>query len=260
MPDSLTSFPLDLSGLRDAPPEEVAPLLERAAETEDKRAIPVLTALLMNRLLRLLRLGSRQEILDEAMMVNRFLALEAGMRLQQSRPQVYGGWAALGELLSGAARSTGRAAIPALLRGTQGRGQEILKLLAAEAGPIQRSRIKKTLDLAEAQLSHLLHDLEEADLIIRYRVKGSKEVLVELGSAGREVVAQTGLSRPAPALPAPDATAEDEAPIAKVIQMEEFRKKVATLQEDGVSRLVEMDISDASLTARALFGTRATAS
>jgi DNA-binding MarR family transcriptional regulator len=194
-------------------------------------------------------------------MVNRFLALEAGTRLQQSRPEVHGGWATLGELLSGAARSTGRAAIPALLRGTQGRGREILELLAAEAGrPVRRSKIKKTLDLTEAQLSHLLHDLEEADLIIRYRLKGTKEVLVELGSAGREVVAQSGLSKPASALPAPDAPPGDGPPLAKVIQIEKFRKKVSALQEDGVSRYEEMRTFEASLPARALFSTRAASS
>jgi DNA-binding MarR family transcriptional regulator len=190
MPDS-PLFPLDLSGYRDAPPEEVATLLEKAADTAEERAFPVLTALLMNRLLRLLRQGSRQEILAEAMMLNRFLAVEAGSRLRQHRPETYGAWTALGELLSGAARSTSRAAVPALLRSTQGHGLAILELLAAEGRALPRAEVRRRLDLGEAHLSHLLRDLEEADLIVRYRPKGSKEVFMELGPAGREVVAQS---------------------------------------------------------------------
>jgi DNA-binding MarR family transcriptional regulator len=193
MPEDSTPFPLDLSGHRDAAVEEIAPLLRQAAEAAEEQAIPALTVLLMNRLLRLLRQGSRQEILDEAMMLNRFLAVEAGVRLRQRLPETYGRWSALGELLSSTARSTGRAAVPALLRGTQGHGLAVLELLAAEGRALPRAEVRKRLDLGEAHLSHLLRDLEEADLILRYRPKGSKEVFVELGPAGREVVSQSVL-------------------------------------------------------------------
>lgn len=185
------SFPLDLSGHRDVPPEEIAPLLERAVDATDERAIPAVTALLMNRLVRLLRQGSRQEILDEALMLNRLLAVDAGKRLQERRPETYGGWAILGELLSGAARSTGRSAVPSLLRATQGRGMAILELLAGEGRALPRAEVRRRLGFPEAQLSHLLRDLEEADLIVRYRRQGSKEVFVELCPAGREVVRES---------------------------------------------------------------------
>jgi DNA-binding MarR family transcriptional regulator len=195
---------MDLSNLRDVPAGEVAPLLERATEASEEEAVPVLTALLRNRLLRLLRQGSRQEILDEAMMINRFLAVEPGARMRQRQPEAYGRWSSLGELLSVAARSTGRAAIPALLLGTQGHGTAILKLLAAEDNKLPRAEIRRRLDLGEAHLSHLLRDLEEADLIVRYRPEKSKEVFVELGSAGREVVSQPSATSNPAAAPAPE--------------------------------------------------------
>ncbi len=147
----------------------------------------------MNRVLRLLRQGSRDELLKEALMLNRVLAVEAGSHLRRARPEAFGIWTALGELLSGAARSTSRAAVPSILRSTRGRGQEILELLAGESGPIPRSEIKRRLKLPESQLSHLLRNLEEVNLVIRYRPERSKEVLVDLGPTGREVVTQSVL-------------------------------------------------------------------
>jgi DNA-binding MarR family transcriptional regulator len=72
------------------------------------------------------------------------------------------------------------------LRGT--RGPAILELLASEGKPVQRSEIRRRLDLGEAQLSHLLSDLEEAELVRRIKPAKGREVLVELGPAGREVV------------------------------------------------------------------------
>ena len=194
MSDRTPPIPLDLSGHRDLPPAEIAPLLERVAAEPEERALSALTALLMNRVLRLLRQGSSREALhEEALMLNRTLAIPAGARLQQDRPEAFGVWKALGDLLSGAARSTSHAAVPSILRSASGRGQEILELLAGESGPVPRTEIKRRLKLAESQLSHLLRDLEEADLVVRYRPEKSKEVLVELGPVGREVVSQSVL-------------------------------------------------------------------
>lgn len=187
MADRKPPIPLDLSGHRDLPPAEIAPLLEKVGDNPEERALSTLTALLMNRALRLLRQGSRQEVLDEALMLNRFLALPAGARLKEIRPDAFGGWTALGELLSAAGRSSSRAAIPSILLGT--RGRDVLELLASENRPCPRSEIKRRLDFkSESHLSHLLRDLEEADLIVRYRPEGGKEVLVERGPVGREVI------------------------------------------------------------------------
>jgi len=192
MPDTTAPISLDLSGYREAPPAAVAPLVEKVAHEPEEKALAALTALLMNRALRLLRQGSRQEILDESLMLNRVLATEAGAHLRQSRPEAFGGWSALGELLSGAARSTSRAAIPAILSGS--RGREILEVLAGEGRPVARSEIKRRLEFtSESHLSHLLRDLEEAELVLRYKPEGGKDVFVELGPVGREVVSQSVL-------------------------------------------------------------------
>ena len=183
--------PSAFADLDDAPSQEIGLLLERAAAEADPRTLKRATALLLDRALRRLREGSRDSILEEALAVSRGISGEAGRALRKRSLDTFGAWTALDDLLAEAGRRSDRAAVPSLLRGTQGRGQEILEMLAGEAGPVPRSRIKNTLDLGEAHLSHLLRDLEEADLILRYRRQGSKEVLVELGPAGREVVSES---------------------------------------------------------------------
>ena len=184
----LSSF----SNLDDAPANEIAPLVERAA-TEADSDLTGLTDLLLDRALRLLREGSREEILDEALAVSGGVSGEAGVALRQRSPETFGTWEALDDLLAEAARRSDRMAVPSLLRSTQGHGLAILELLAGEGRAVPRAEIRRRLNLAEAQLSHLLRDLEEADLIARYRPQGSREVVVDLARTGREVVSQSVL-------------------------------------------------------------------
>lgn len=178
----------DLSGLTGALPEEVYPLLERAAGEQEAAVLDSLTALLLDRALRLLRQGSRQEIFEESKALNRVLAGPESATLEEKMPGIHGGWMALGELLSEASRRSDRAAVDSILLSTKGHGQSLLEELAREGRPLPRAEIRKRLRLGESHLSHLLRDLAEADLVVRYRPEGSKEVLVELGPVGREVV------------------------------------------------------------------------
>ncbi len=181
--------PESFADLDDAPSQEIGLLVEHAAVEAEPATLKVATALLFDRALLLLREGSRQEILDEALAVSRGISGEAGSALQKKNPEAFGAWSALDKLLGEAVRRSDRAAVPSLLRGTH--GPAVLELLAAEGRALPRAVIRKRLDLGEAHLSHLLRDLEEANLILRYRPKGSKEVFVELGPAGREVVSQS---------------------------------------------------------------------
>lgn len=179
------------SDLWDTPVGEVEFLFERAATEGTPEILKRATSLMLVRILRLLREGSRQEILEEALAVSRGISSEAGRALQERSPETFGAWSAMDDLLAEAGRRSDRAAVPSLLRSTRGHGLAILELLAAEGRAVPRAEIRRRRDLPEAHLSHLLRDLEEADLILRYRTQGSKEVLVELGPAGREVVSQS---------------------------------------------------------------------
>lgn|GEM_PF-1766973 len=188
-PLSLSMF----STLDDVPGAEIAPLVERATTEADSEILTGLTDLLLDRALRLLREGSRQEILDEALAVSQGISGEAGRALRERSLETYGAWAALSDLLGEAARRSDRAAVPSLLRSTQGHGLAILELLAGEGRALPRAEIRRRLSLGEAHLSHLLRDLAEADLIVRYRLQGSREVLVDLGRVGKEEVARAVL-------------------------------------------------------------------
>lgn len=187
------SLPSSFSTLDDAPAGEVAPLMERAAAEGDPETLSRLTDLLLDRSLRLLRDGSREEILDEALAVSGGVSGEAGRLLKERSPETFGAWTALDDLLAEAARRSDQAAVPSLLKSTEGRGMAILELLAGEGRAVPRAEIRRRLSLAEAHLSHLLRDLEEADLIVRHRPQGAREVLVELGPVGRDVVSQSVL-------------------------------------------------------------------
>ena len=171
----------------------MAPLVARAAAEGEPETLKALTALLLDRSLRLLREGSRQEILDEALALSGGISGQSGQSLQKRNPETFGAWAALDDLLAEAARRSDRAAVPSLLKGTEGHGLAILELLAAEGRAVPRAEIRRRLELAEAHLSHLLRDLEEADLIVRFRTQGSREVQVEIGRVGKEVVARSVL-------------------------------------------------------------------
>ncbi len=184
-------MPAVFADLSEAPPDEIAPLIERAAREGEPSTLKRATGLLVVRVLAALRTASRQEILDEALAVSRGISGDAGRALRETNPETFGAWKVLDGLLEEAARRSDRAAVPGLLRGT--RGMTILELLAREGEPVPRSRIRQGLDLGEAHLSHLLRDLEEADLILRFKPQGSREVLVELGPVGREVVSQSVL-------------------------------------------------------------------
>jgi DNA-binding MarR family transcriptional regulator len=78
--------------------------------------------------------------------------------------------------------------VDSILLSTKGHGQSLLEELAREGRPLPRAEIRKRLRLGESHLSHLLRDLTEANLVVRHRPEGSKEVLVELGPVGREIV------------------------------------------------------------------------
>lgn len=185
----MSSIPLDLTDLDDADFEtEIRPLLDALAADPAPEPARRLRALLLDRALRLLRTGSRAEIDDEATALERFLASAEGRELLEGSAEVFGGLSALARLLAGAADRADPAAVDSILRNDEGRGQQVLELLARRGDPVPRKKIKAELGLSESHLSHVLRELEEADLIVRYRQGRGKEVLVKLGLVGREVV------------------------------------------------------------------------
>lgn len=146
------------------------------------------TGLLLNRVLHLLREASTTAILEECMDLNRFIESTVGQSVKSQRPDYFGRWAGIAELLSEAAQRVDAAAVSSILLAHKGYGQKILEILAAATTSLPRSQIRKHLEISESHLSHILSDLDEASLIVRRRLDNSREVTIDLGPLGREIV------------------------------------------------------------------------
>jgi len=180
-------MPQDLTSLIDSDFETIEPVLETVpalANPENRRV----TALLKDRTIRLLRTGARTAILDEALGLRRFLHSAKGQQLQENVPLLFGGWTAFADLLSESARRSDAAAAESILKSHPTYGRRVLELLAEQDEAIPRSTIRRRLEIAESHLSRMLRDLEEANLIVRYRPDKGREVLVELGAIGKDCV------------------------------------------------------------------------
>lgn len=144
-----------------------------------------LRAILIYRTLERLRTGTRAEMHDESIAIETFLASEAGAGLPKEEA---GAWSALSDVLLEAARRSDPEAVEMILRSHPLYGQRVLELLAENGDrALPRTQLIEKLRISQSQLSHLLRDLEEADLIARTR-DGGREVMVSLGPVGREHV------------------------------------------------------------------------
>jgi DNA-binding MarR family transcriptional regulator len=181
-------IPFDLSNLPCVPSAEFAAILNHDLADEPDEALARLTAVVTDRVIRQVRLGSSRECLEEALALHGFLETAHGEKLKAHKPRFFHAWQALAAVLSVAGRRSDRTAIDAILKSHATHGRKLLEFLATQAESVRRADVVEFLDISESQVSHLLRDLEEAELVLRYRPEGVKEVLVELGPAGREVV------------------------------------------------------------------------
>lgn len=173
---------MDFSAYLDASLGRIAELIGRSDVDPSQ-----LATLLGHRTLFLLREASKDQLLQEAMALDKALAAPAGPALRERSPEAFGAAQELADLLGEAIRRRDRAAVPSILSSRQGHGRKVLERLASAGQPVLRSEFRGQLGLSESHLSHLLRELEEADLIRRSRTQG-REVVVELGPVGREVV------------------------------------------------------------------------
>ncbi|MBI3270740.1 MAG: winged helix-turn-helix transcriptional regulator [Planctomycetes bacterium] len=178
-------IPQDLSDLLDAPLPRLVERLVQAGPETDPRDLGRVEGLLLHRTLHLLRQASRDQIVEESLALDRFLDGEAARPLRDRHPRFHARCSTLADLLTEAAQRTDHAAAESIVRAHATHGPALLRFLRGAVGPVPRAHLREQLGVAEAQLSRLLRDFEEADLIVRYRPENRKEVLVELGPAGR---------------------------------------------------------------------------
>ena len=100
--------------------------------------------------------------------------------------ELFGGLSAIARLLSAAAERADPAAVESILRNHKDRGQRVLGVIASRREPIPRALLRRQLGMSESHLSHVLRELEEADLVVRY--PSGRQVMVDLAATGREVV------------------------------------------------------------------------
>ncbi len=168
---------------------ELRPVLEQTRPAaSDRPMAEAVGGLILHRTLKLLRDSSRDDILTEGIALDGFLTSPAGDQFRTTHPDLYFAWQGVSALLGEAARRSDRAAIESILRSHDGHGRAVLELLAERAEPVRRAEVRERLQLSESHMSHVLRDLEEADLIER-RPSG-REVALALGPVGREVVAR----------------------------------------------------------------------
>jgi DNA-binding MarR family transcriptional regulator len=182
----------NLTALHDVSASDVGKQLDRLPlVTADEDLQHAVTSLLRNRALHLIRKGSRSDLNEESLMLNRFLYSRKGKALRQEMPEFCARQDAVADLIAEAARRSDTESVDAILRSHKTHGMRLLELLARhEPEPVQRSVIRAELGLSESHLSHVLADFEEADVVVRRRTEG-KEILVALGPAGREIVTST---------------------------------------------------------------------
>lgn len=146
------------------------------------------TSILRGRALRVTSKGTRRELSDETNVWQYALESEEGKQLRAQQPELFGCWQGIVSLLHDAARRDGTASIEIVLRSHAKHAKPLLKLLAERHSPVPRKELREKLNIEESQMSHLLADMEEASLVRRVRLKGMKEVAIELDWAGREAI------------------------------------------------------------------------
>jgi hypothetical protein len=183
----------DYTGYADVQPQEFSALLYQAAAGQDVKLIEAVDALILYRTLERLRKSSRDEILQESLNLNEFLTSGEGKTFQSNYSEKHARWSALADLISQAARRSDAAAAHSILSSHPTYGKKLLEILAANHQPVPRVSLVRDLEISESQLSHLLRDLEEADIVVRF--KQGREVMVDLGTVGTEIVERSIMPR-----------------------------------------------------------------
>jgi DNA-binding MarR family transcriptional regulator len=175
---------------------EMHPIVEQALAEKGDRAREGWVALFRNRALQLIRKGSSLELAAEAALLNRHLYSPTGRTLQQEAAVFHARLATIADMLTQAGQRSDPAFLSAVLSSHQKYAQSILEALAGAGDDgLPRRDLLSLLQVEESHLSHILGALEKADVIVRLRRPGLKEVRVVLGHMGRNLVNEKILPR-----------------------------------------------------------------
>jgi DNA-binding transcriptional ArsR family regulator len=202
--------------------EETGPLPSRAVQ---------IAGLIVGETVRLIRLGSSDEVTAAALALSKVLARPETAAVAAEHPESH-------RLASGASIVLGAAGAPAsgggelaVLRSWSGKAKEAVEMLnRAHGHAIARSQLRSELgDLTESHLSHLLADLESAGLALR--IKEGKTVTVHLGPNARSEHVQEQLSR----RPLPVGFRSTERDLPAGAEHARYYARFAMFAEEGIS-------------------------
>jgi DNA-binding MarR family transcriptional regulator len=219
---------VDLLSLRAAALPALIDTLERLVT--DHAGAAVLNAvaeLAVDETVRLVRSGSRSEVIAGGKALSGFLASKLAQAAQDGAPGAHDTLNGLLPVLTAAASPASKDGGALVLRSWSGKAREALEHIASTPkGVLGRAELRTRLAVSESYLSHLLADLEAAHLVERISAQGARTVEVHLAPQGREFVT------PPPARPV---TAQRLRKVARVRACELTRRLDALGPDNGAS-------------------------
>ena len=182
--------PADLLALRGSPLSSLVAALRDEVGRDDVVSATVagLVELAVDETVRQVRQAPQAELAAALDGLRRFLAAQEGRRLASVAPAPAATLAGLQAVLTASATPDSRGGADLVRRSWGGHADQILRALAeAPEHHLPRSRLRTMLELEQSHLSHILRDLEAAQLVERIPVTGSRTVDVHLGRVGREL-------------------------------------------------------------------------
>ncbi|HWX43800.1 MAG TPA: hypothetical protein VNY52_00590 [Solirubrobacteraceae bacterium] len=180
--------PRDLLSLMSAPMLELLAELDAAASDTEEDVVPSRAVqigdLVVAEAVRLIRLGTRVEVVDAAMAVSQALVGPTARRLAPQNAEAQRLLFAASTMLVAAMSPSSNGGELTVLRSWNGKALEAVRLVAAEPTQVlERIELRKELKVEESHLSHLLGDLEAAGLV--ERIREGRTVKVHLGPTAR---------------------------------------------------------------------------
>jgi hypothetical protein len=156
---------VDLLRLRNGTLPKLLVALERLLEMGSPAAsLGAVSELAVDETVRLVRYGSRSDLLAGGDTLATFLGGPRGARVKTGAPGAYDTLSGLLPVLSAASSPAGRGGEALVLRSWSGKALAALAAVA-RAGSMPRAELRDDLRVSQSHLSHMLKDLEAAQLL-----------------------------------------------------------------------------------------------
>ncbi len=192
---------VDLLRLRNATLPRLLDALEQLLEMGSPAAsLGVVCELAVDEAVRLVRAGSRTDLLVVGDALATFLGGPRGANVKRGAPGAYDTLSGLLPVLSAASSPASRGGEALVLRSWSGKAQAALAAVA-RTGSMPRAELREGLRVSQSHLSHMLKDLEAAHLVERVGGPGRRSVDVRITAKGRQLVFEQVPPPPPPPQP-----------------------------------------------------------